>query len=95
MMMERGKGKTYSVDLSGVDAEEEGAGGEEKADCGGELHFDGVFGLGRGRWKGDWDCCGWWREMEMMMLKMMMMMMRLIKGGNCRLYNVSGEEEVF
>jgi hypothetical protein len=34
------EGKTYYVDLTGVDAEEEGAGGEEEADCGGELHFE-------------------------------------------------------
>jgi hypothetical protein len=47
MMMERGKGKTYSVDLSGVDAEEEGAGSEEEGNCGGELHFEvgRVFGF--------------------------------------------------
>jgi hypothetical protein len=47
--MMRGGGKTYSVDLSGVDAEEEGAGGEEKADCGGELHFDGGVWVWRGK----------------------------------------------
>ena len=38
---------TSSGDLSGVDAEEEGAGSEEEGDCGGELHFEvgRVFGF--------------------------------------------------